>query len=853
MVEFKRMCALPSRRPLSACASACAPAAVVLFSAYAGLESKAALAQGADTGRPVVFMVAMADDPGAPVPRARPVQSSDTSAPPRPDAAPTIYAVVAMQDVPQASVTDTGEAAPAHTVAPPPVHAPVHAPVHTETVAQAAAPSPSELEPQPTAQSAPQSTPESASNSTSGSASNSTPENAKPGDSPTTPGNEPPTVSMPAAPPPDGAPQPSPINPLTPSASASDVPEPNDDVRRRVFALATSGGAVRALDEAKARPDVFTPVDIASIQELDIRQQVRGGRAKVRAMTSADRFDALDSAIHEAEEFDKQLPSTPEYAEVRAALAGDRTVAYAARGRMEDAVAAFETIPPHSAISVEALTGVGDAYSYLQEPAKAEQVFRRAQDQETATTPDTATLGYQYGTHTRLIDVREGLFYSLTDQNKYTQAKQVLDDIHAALPPAAEVHPWDVANDDYLRYYRLLAQYQIYVGQTSTGLAGLQKLEEQVPFSSEVRNAQADATLGMGRTRKARDMYSASLTDHPDNIEALAGLGRSSLALGDYANARQIDGAFDDTFPENGSVRSFKRDFAAYRAPVVTVELNGEHGNSVLADNEFASDTTIYSPPIYDYWRVFSHTFFGYANTDIGNTSRTRTGVGGDYRNGALTLTAEATRSMGGYGRTGGNGEVSYQFNDYLSASAGVDSDSNALPWKAYVEHLWGKSAQASLNFVDGDQRSASLSYAASRYSDSNFNQEIALSGTQRVFTTANQFINVSLNLSTGSNTISNATYYAPGRDYTAEVVAMHQWAIWRSGEKALVQRFYVTAGAYNERGFGTSPEFGARIEHAWTFSHDIALTYGIGVLSHAYDGSREFSETAYATLTVPF
>jgi biofilm PGA synthesis protein PgaA len=833
----------------------------VIISAYAGLDSKEACAQGADTGKPVVFMVAMADDAGAPAPHGIPVPDSEAPKP----AQPTIYAVVVMQDVPQNSVSDAGESAAALPA------------TSGETTAQATTPSPSQTMPQTTAQATPQTTAQSSPSSepsrdpinasTSPSASapdasapsgapssppQTTTQNATPDEPTAPPGNEPATMSAPAAPPPSGGPQPSSINPLTPSA-AGNAPEPDDDVRRRVFALATSGGAVRALDEAKARPDVFTPVDIASIEELNIRQQVRGGRAKVRAMTSSDRFDALDSAIHEAEDFDKRLPNTPEYAEVRAALAGDRTVAYAARGRMEDAVAAFETIPPNSAISVEALTGVGDAYSYLQHADKAEQVFRRAQAQESAATPDTATLGYQYGTHTRLIDVREGLFYALTDQNKYAQAKQVLDDIHAALPPAADVHPWDVANDDYLRYYRLLAQYQIYVGQTSAGLAGLQRLEQQVPFSSEVRNAQADATLGMSKTRTARDMYSATLTDHPDNIEALAGLGRSSLALGDYANARQINGAFDDTFPENGSVRAFKRDYDAYRAPVVTVEVNGEHGNSVLADNEFSSDTTIYSPPIYDYWRIFSHTFFGYANTDIGNTSRTRTGVGGDYRNGPLTVTAEATRSMGGYGRTGGNGEVSYQFNDYLSASAGVDSDSNALPWKAYVAHLWGKTAQASLNFTDGDQRSASLSYAASRYSDSNFNQEIALSGTQRVFTTANQFINLSVNLSTGSNTISNPVYYAPGRDYTAELVAMHQWAIWRNGEKALVQRFYVTAGAYNERGFGTSGEFGARIEHAWTFSHDITLTYGIGVASHAYDGSRELSETAYATLTVPF
>lgn len=644
-----------------------------------------------------------------------------------------------------------------------------------------------------------------------------------------------------------------PVTPQMQLPTTGNGPEPGEDLRHQIFGLATSGGANRALEEAKKRPDMFSPVDLAEIEELAIRQEVRGGRSKVRAMSSPDRFDSLDAAIRHAEEFDKRMPNTPDYAQVRASLAGDRTVAYAARGRMEDAVAVFETIPQNTEVSAEALAAVGDAYSYLQQPAKSERVYQRAIDETRAAPRDAATLGYQYGSHTRLIDLREGLFYALTDQNKYTQAHQVLEDIHSALPPANEVHPWDAANDDYLRYYRLLAQYQIYIGQTSAGMAGLTRLEEQVPFSAEVRDAQADATLGMGKTRQARDMYVATLTDHPDNLEALSGLGRASLALEDYPNAHRINTAFDDTFPENSSVRSFERDYKAYLAPVLTVDVNGEHGASALADNEFSIDTTLYSPPIFDNWRVFAHTFYGHAVTDIGNVSRTRTGIGGEYRGGALTVTGEATRSLGGDGRTGGNGEVSYAFNDYLSASASVDSDSDSLPMKAYLNHIWGKSAEASLNFTDGDQRSASLSYSAARYSDSNFNQDITLSGTQRVFTTANQAVNISLNLDTGSNTITNAAYYAPSRDYTAEVVAMHQWSIWRSGEKSLVQRFYLTAGAYNERGFGTSAEFGARIEHNWTFSHDVTLKYGFGVLSHAYDGSREFSELAYATLTVPF
>lgn len=629
--------------------------------------------------------------------------------------------------------------------------------------------------------------------------------------------------------------------------------QPASTLRSDVFGLATSGGAVQALEEAKARPDVFTPVDIAQLEELAIRQQVRGGRDKARAMTSPDRFEGIDAALQAADSLESRLPDTPEYAQVRYALAGDRTVAYAGRGLMEKAISSYESIPSSEQISVEALGAAGDAYTYLNEPAKAEVAYRRAVDQATAANADPATRGFQYGARTRPIDLREGLFYSLTDQNKYVEAGKVLDDISASLPPADQVRPWDLANDDYLRLNRLRAQYLIYIGKTDAGMAELNRLEEQVPFNAEVRNAEADAMLSQGRPRLAKDMYVAALNDHPDSVEALAGLGRTSLVTADYANARQINDAFDDTFPENGAVRNFKRDYNAWRAPTLSVELNGEHGASAVADDQFTADTFLYSQPLYDYWRVFAHAFYAYALTDIGRLNRERTGIGGDYRRGPLTVLGEVTRSLGGDGRTGGNGEVEYAFNDYFKATAAADSDDDGLPTKAYVEHLWGRTARVGFTYTDGDSRAADIGYNVGRYSDENFHQEITLGGTQRVFTNGTQQINIAVRGGTSSNSLDNAAYFNPSRDYSGEVGIVHQWSVWRSGERSLVQRISVSGGAYNQRGFGTSSFWSARLEHAWTFSRDITLTYGIGVGRHAYDGAQETSETAYVLATVPF
>ncbi|MGU7811014.1 poly-beta-1,6 N-acetyl-D-glucosamine export porin PgaA [Burkholderia sp. AW49-1] len=624
-------------------------------------------------------------------------------------------------------------------------------------------------------------------------------------------------------------------------------------VRNDVFGLAASGGAIQALEEAKARPDAFSAVDVAQLEELAIRQQVRGGRDKSRSMTSSDRFDGLDSALRAADDLDKRMPATPEYSPVRTALAGDRTVAYAARGDMKTAVATFETIPSNAEISIDALAAVGDAYLYLSEPAKANGVYQRALKQATAAPTDRATRGFQYGARTRPIELREGLFWSYVDQGRAADAKQVLDDIGKSLPPAKEVRNYGPEESDFLRYYRLRAQYLIYTGRVDEGIAALEQLEQQVPFNAEVRAAHADAVSGQAHPRQAIAMYRASLTDHPDSVEMLAGLGRAALTADDYATAKYVDQTVGNVFPDSGAVRGFKRDYKAYRSPVFTTDLSYEHGNSALADNSFTSDSYVYSQPFGDNWRVFSHTFFGYAQTDSGNVSRTRTGVGGDYRHGPLTVQGEVTRSFGSDGRTGGRGSIAYALNDYWTVSAGLDTNDNSLPWKAYAAHIWGRSANVSVVYRQNDRREVKLSYGVSRYSDSNLHQEISATATQRVYTSANQLVNVSLDLGTDSNTRRDAPYFSPGRDYAAAATVMHQLTLWKKGDMALHQRVSVSGGAYNERGFGTSPLWSARLEHAWTFKHDITLSYGVEVSSHAYDGQRERSETGFLSVNLPF
>ncbi|MFP3711144.1 poly-beta-1,6 N-acetyl-D-glucosamine export porin PgaA, partial [Paraburkholderia sp. SIMBA_009] len=84
--------------------------------------------------------------------------------------------------------------------------------------------------------------------------------------------------------------------------------------------------------------------------------------------------------------------------------------------------------------------------------------------QATASPTDRATRGFQYGARTRAIELREGLFWSYVDQGRAADAGKVLDDMRTSLPPAKEVRNYGPEESDYLRYYRLRAQYLIVTG-----------------------------------------------------------------------------------------------------------------------------------------------------------------------------------------------------------------------------------------------------------------------------------------------------------------------------------------------------------------------------------------------------
>ncbi|WP_454733043.1 MULTISPECIES: poly-beta-1,6 N-acetyl-D-glucosamine export porin PgaA [Cupriavidus] len=644
--------------------------------------------------------------------------------------------------------------------------------------------------------------------------------------------------------------QPAPAQPPAPGMAQPAAPDGPDQLRQRLFDLAEGGSPALALEQAAARPDVFGTRDLLLLEHLRLAQQLRWARQQANASNDPDRLDAADRALAAADALLARIPDEAEYDAVRRAALTDRLVALAVRGRMKEATALYAQLSQAPApLPAPAYAAAGDAYSYLDQPGPAARAYEQALQSQVdplKETPEPYALS--------LPDVEESLFFAYLDQGHYEAARALIATMAGKTPQHdALSEDADKVNPEYGRVQKLQAQYLLYTNRVAEGVAALEALRKDAPFDPTLLSARADGALVLERPYGSLALYEQAQADHPGDVESLAGLGKSALQIHQYDKAGAVATAFGASFPDNNAVKNFQREYRAYDSPQLIVNAGVEHGNSVLADTAWSIDAQLYSQPLAGYWRVFAHQFSGRASTGDGQSvSRVRNGIGGDFRRDGWEAAAEVHQSAGGNGRTGGTGTVAFRPSDHWRFGAGVDSDDNTLPWKAYQAGVTGRSATASARYMQDDARYFNVMYGVGRYSDTNLHQLWEGTWYQRLMNQPRHQVSFWLDVGTSSNTLADTAYFNPRRDYTAQLRSMYQWTPWRYAEKSFSQRVYATVGGYRQNDFGTSMLWEARLEQYWQLGRKASLAYGIGVGSKRYDGTRETTKLIYLNLNVP-
>jgi biofilm PGA synthesis protein PgaA len=634
-------------------------------------------------------------------------------------------------------------------------------------------------------------------------------------------------------------------------APASDIATSADEqFRKEIFDQARSGAPAVALERARARSDLFTPADMLDLEWILASNEVVWGNQQAQVSQEPDRLSQMREALAHIDAIIKRIPPTDDLREQRIAMLSLRVRALAGLGLMKEACALYERLTAVTgALPAATYAAAGDAYTYRNMPRQAAAAYERA-----LFTPNLPIRDSHTPHALKRIDIEEGLFFAYLDAGRFKEAQAFLTWVQKNTPKhdVMDDDP-DEMSEEYARVEKLQAQYLVYTSRAQFGARALDKLRVQAPLDPMLQAARADASAVQDRPREAWGGYTQMLVDHPGDVEALAGLGKTDLELAQYDRATQVNSLFGSQFPESVPVRNFQNEYQAYRSPELIVTVNGQKGNSVLADNDWSIDSLLYSAPIANYWRIYAHQFSGHADTGDGeDIGRVRNGLGGDFRYYGWDGSLEVDRSTGSQARTGAAGLVTYEPTDRWTFGAGFDTNDNTLPWKAYQQNVTGRTLDGSVRYQVDDYRYFDLGYGASRYSDSNVHQQWTGSWFERLYSTPAHELSMTVDADTNSNTLADTLYYAPARDFTGQATLKYQWTPWRDGDRSFSQNVYGTVGDYAERGFGSSFLWEVRLEQQWKFGTHATLTYGIGVSSQCYDGAREFSKLAYLNLNIP-
>lgn len=581
-------------------------------------------------------------------------------------------------------------------------------------------------------------------------------------------------------------------------------------------------------------------LQVAKIAQHRLSLLLRWGIDENRNDNGIYRLAPLSKALAEQQRFLTTLPPSNSVTHVQQQVIGDQIVALSAKGDAKNAIIRANELEQLTPLPAYVSAARGDAYMQLEQPERAAASYEYA-------------LAHATPGEIEPIPTQEMLFYALLDCGRYEQAETLLTKLEPATPQWVRLSATpDLVNQDYATVKKMRAQYTLYSGNVTLGQRQIDDLVHMAPMNDDLLTTQAQAYLLRDLPTHSAQAYRIALNQAPDSLEARAGLAEASLARRDFPLSQEIYWQVSQGFEDDNSIAQFVDNYRYQQLPYFATDASGGRGNGTLSDYDWQIDSYLYSSPIQQNWRLFAHQFTGQGKTEEGTAKRIRNGAGVDFRAIEWLGSMEINRSNGKAAKTGLAAQISYLPSDHWQFDLGYDNSSNELAWKAYDSGISTKQTSAALRYQTDSTASAELAYQNQRLSDGNLSQTWEASSTKLLWTRPRQQLEGTLALSTSSNSLPDAEYFSPTRDYSAGVTLLHQWTPWQSARRHFTQRTYLTAGEYQQRHFGSSLFAELRLEHQWALSAHSEFIYGIGLNSHRYDESRENRTLFYLSLTLP-
>lgn len=618
-------------------------------------------------------------------------------------------------------------------------------------------------------------------------------------------------------------------------------PQSRDAIRGYAFALDGAGMPYLAERTAGRHPEFFNAEEKRQLAHSAAGTTVGYGEAQIGVDYRIPRFATTDAALQENADVTKQFGEKP-------VTQFDRMVALRDRQRMTDVVQLYQSLLASGvAIPPYATAAAADAYLYLEQPEMARDLYRLAINDARA------------GDVANVDSWHVGLAYAYSEAEQHNDAQAVADRLLPATPQFSNrgIPGVEAPNEDYPTASVLAVVVRMYADRLQQAEARLSALRQIAPFNAQIREASADLHIAREQPRAALDEYSLLQIDDPKMVGAQVGRGNALLALNQFSEAKAVLPPLQADYPENKSVQNLARQLDIYDRPVLQITSTFGNGGGE-AGAESIVDAQLYSAPLTnslgDAYRVFSHVSYANGDANAGtdeerSVSRTRVGVGVDYRVRDLTLAAEINHAIENANRTGAVLTMAKDFSDAWHARLEADSNVNDLSAAAFNADVTARRLTAGLTWQKNESRSIDAELSNTHFSDDNRRDIAAVAWTERWISGPVFKLDSILGLAASHNSSRNAVYFNPTNDREATVTLNAEWRTWRRYRRSFTQQVQVFGGRYWQQGFDNGSTSGARYGHEWAIDDAFTVSYGIGVSTHPYDGVREKRNYGYLNL----
>ena len=504
----------------------------------------------------------------------------------------------------------------------------------------------------------------------------------------------------------------------------------------------------------------------------------------------------------------------------------DRLVALVDAGRMPEAVAEYEflfaegTRPP-----VNLRFAAAQAYLATGQAETARVLLEQCLDENP---------GY--------LDYRVEHYYALLELGRLEEAIASAD---AMLAEQLQFDKQTLQPNPLYTEARLRAALaRSYADRLEESQKELELITRESPNNVSARQELATVYLWRGWPDRALDQYQQVLTMYPEHMGALNGWTVTQMVRQEFRQADQQISELQKDYPDNRAVQQLARRWSLHEKSELIVDAAaGNSTGDTFGSRQHSAQAWWYTPPIQDWFRVYAHSFDGFAELPEGDVKRPRIAAGVEYRRSDWAARSEISARRWG-GEAGLYGEIDWRMNDHWSFAAIAELNSYDTPLRAYQNDVSSNQLALRAGFHANEMLSLGGTLALANFDDGNNRRSIYAYGRQRIMNQPRFKLDATGTLGASRNSLDTASYYNPSQDRTVAAGADMRWTRPLGNSRSLYHRLHPQVGSYYQESYSSNYLWSLDYEFGMRFNDSWSMRVGIQRARHAYDGDAEYSDT---------